>query len=96
MCCGWTAPPPHRVDPADDLVTGDDRYPGLRQFTIDDAQVGAAHAASQQLFPGPAGSGLPAGKAGPFEEFSDFLQHHRLQHGPWTPPSIQAVLAAQP
>ena len=32
-------------DDADDLVTGDQRQRGIRQFAVDDVQIGAAHAA---------------------------------------------------
>jgi len=38
-----------RVDPADHFMTGDDRIADVRQFGVDDVQVGAAHAASAHL-----------------------------------------------
>ncbi len=47
---------PKRVHPADHLMAGDDRIGDVRQFSIDDMQIGPAHAAGTHLdahFAGP-------------------------------------------
>ena len=40
---------PKRVDPADHLMAGHDRIGDVRQFSIDDMQIGPAHAAGADL-----------------------------------------------
>jgi hypothetical protein len=50
-----------RIDPAYDLVARDNRHYRIRQFAIDDMQVGAADAAGGDPNPYLARSGLPIG-----------------------------------
>ena len=56
-----------RVDPTDDLVTRDNRRLRVRQFTVEDVQIGAADTASEHLYSDFAWPGLPVRQVGPFK-----------------------------
>ena len=62
-----------RIDPTDYLVARDDRQMGIWQFAVDDMQVGATNAASQDLDANLARSRMPVGEIGPFQRRSEFL-----------------------
>jgi hypothetical protein len=67
-----------RIDPADDLMTGDDRIFAGGQFTIQNMQIGATDAASQHLHSDLARSGPPVRHVGPNKWGLGFVQYHRL------------------
>ena len=58
---------PDRIDPADDLMAGDDRHPWVGQLAIDDMQIRAADAAGGHLHSNLARPGLPIGEICPFK-----------------------------
>jgi hypothetical protein len=68
------------IDPANDFMARDDRYGRMRQFAIDDMQIGAANAAGGDLHPDFTRPWLTVRQLGPFKRSADFLQNHRL-HG---------------
>ena len=69
-----------RVDPANDLVTGDDRQHGVWQLAVDDVQIGPAYAAGQHLHPDLARAGLPVAQLGPPKLRPQLVEYHRV-HG---------------
>jgi hypothetical protein len=58
---------PDRIDPADDLMAGDDRYLRVGQLSINDVEVCAADAAGAHLHSNLARPGLPIGEMCPFK-----------------------------
>ena len=69
-----------RIDPADDLVTGDDRHLRVWKFAIDDMQIRPADAARGHLDANLPRPGLPIRQSRPFEGSPELVQHHCL-HG---------------
>ncbi len=67
-----------RIDPADDLVAGDDRHDGIGQLAVDDVQIGPADAAGGDAKADFTGSGKAVRKLRPFESLTELLQHHRM------------------
>jgi len=61
---------------ADNLVPGNDRQPRLRQFAVDDVQVGATHGASLHVHQELARGGLRVGALLHTKGFAGDVQHH--------------------
>ncbi len=70
-------PAPDRLDPADDLVTRDDRQLRIGQLAVDDVQVGAADAAGLDAQPDLPGAGIRIGPILEREPLAGPPQHHR-------------------
>ena len=70
-----------RIDPADDLVSGDDRQLRVGQFAIDDMEIGSADAARRHLEADLPWSWLPVRQAGPLKRGPEPVQNHCLQVG---------------
>ena len=66
------------VDPADDFVAGHDGEFWIRQFAVDDMEVGAANPAGGDPNPHLAIGRLGIGPLLKFELFAGPLQHHRV------------------
>jgi hypothetical protein len=69
-----------RIDPADHLMTGNDRIFRVGQLAIQNMQVCPTDTASQHLDPDLARSRLPVRQVSPYERSSWLVQYHRL-HG---------------
>jgi hypothetical protein len=74
------AKPSNRLHPPDDFVTGNEWKLRLCQLAIDDVQVGAADAASEQLKRSWRGDGSGIGSSMSLSGDPADLEHHRL-HG---------------
>jgi len=68
------------IDPADDLMTWNDRHFRIGQFAVDDMQVGAADAAGEHLDADLPGAGLSIRQGSPHQRRADRRQNH-CEHG---------------
>ena len=69
-----------RIDPADDLVTRDDRRLRVWKFPIDDMQIRPADAARCHLDPNLPRPRLPIRQGRPFKGSLELFQHHCLHN----------------
>jgi hypothetical protein len=78
-----------RIDPTDHLVAGDDGIPYLRQFTVDDMQVGSTHPAGAYLHADLARRGIRIGAVHPDQGRAGRLKNHGI-HGDF----LRAIVAS--
>ncbi len=71
---------PEPVDPANDLMTGNDRRHRTGQFAVNDMQVRATDATGADLDANLAGPRLSIRELGPLKRRANRIQHHGL-HG---------------
>ena len=68
------------IDSAHNFVAGNDWNFRVRQFTVNNMQIGATHTAGSHLYSNLAGSGLPIGKLLPLKGRLNLCKHHGF-HG---------------
>jgi hypothetical protein len=66
------------VNPSDNLVTGHDRIGDIGQFTVDNVEIGAAHAAGADLDADHAGTRCRIWSLAQNQRFAWCLQYHGL------------------
>src|SRR5581483_4654309 len=69
---------PHLLDPADNLVPGDDGKLRIRQLAIDDMEIGPAHAAGGHAYEHLARSRLALGDVPHLQRRAGPLEYHRF------------------